>query len=446
MQSLSIAGDRDDALASIAEETIRYARTAGADQVEVGLGEERGLTVTARLRDVETIEFQDDRSIGVTVYCERRKGSASTSDFGSDAVRAAVDKALLIARETSADDCAGLAEAEHMASTFPALDVDRDWAIEIDDVRDAALAAESAALDLDSRISNSEGASVNLHRGLSVYANSHGFLGRQRRSRYSISCAVIAGQGDAMQRDYFYTSDRHPERLMPAREVGEETARRTLARLAPRKLSTRTAPVLFSPEMARGLFSHLLAAISGGPQYRRASFYLGALGEQILPHGMRIREQPLLPGGAASAAFDSEGVATSESDIVDDGVLARYLLSSYSARRLGMTTTGNAGGVHNAVVASTHAADALLSEMGTGLLVTELMGQGVNPVTGDYSRGASGFWVEQGQIAHPVAEITIAGNLRDMYRELVGVGDDVDLRGGVHCGSALVASMRIAGD
>ena len=397
MQSLTIAHGRESELAEIAEAALARARAAGAGQAEVGISEDRGLSVTARMREIETIEFQEDRSFGVTVYIDHRKGSASTSDFGREAIEAAVDKAVYIARQTSPDDCAGLADADRMASVFPDLGLDHDWDVDMDAVRAAALEAEAAALDHDPRIGNSEGAGTNLHRGLSVYANSHGFMGAQRRSRYSISCAVIAGEGEAMQRDYHYTSDRDPAALESPGAVG-------VAEL------------------------HALGA------------------QRDEPESMSIAERPFLPCAAGSAAFDAEGVATRERDIVRAGTLEGYVLSSYSARRLGLETTGNAGGVHNAVVSTTAGdLDALLAQMGSGLLVTELMGQGVNPVTGDYSRGAAGFWVEGGEIAFPVAEITIAANLVDVYRELVAVGSDVDARGNLRCGSTLVADMRIAG-
>lgn len=446
MQSLTIEPGREAALAEVAESALSRARAAGADQAEVGVSEDRGLSVTARMREIETIEFQDDRSFGITVYIDRCKGSASTSDFSRDAIEAAVDKAVYIARQTSPDECAGLADADRMATTFPDLGLDHDWELDIDAARTCALETEAAALDHDARIGNSEGAGVNLHRGLSLYANSHGFLGTQRRSRYSVSCAVIAGKGDAMQRDYHYTSARAPSGLEPHAEVGVTAARRAVARLAPRKIETQSAPVVFRADVARGLFGHLMAAISGTAQYRRASFLLDAAGKQVLPASVTIAERPFLPGAAGSTAYDAEGVATRERDIVSAGELQGYILSSYSARRLGLETTGNAGGMHNAIVSPTGGdLDALLAEMGTGLLVTELMGQGVNPVTGDYSRGATGFWVEDGALAYPVAEVTIAANLVDLYRELVAVGNDVDTRGNLRCGSTLVADMRIAG-
>ncbi|MEO0346179.1 MAG: metalloprotease PmbA [Pseudomonadota bacterium] len=446
MQSLTIANEREPALADLAQSALERARAAGAAQAEAGVSEDRGLSLTARMRDIETIEFQEDRSFGITVYIDQCKGSATTSDFGAEAIAEAVDKAVYIARQTSPDPCAGLADADRMATVFPDLGLDHDWDIDMDAAQALALETEAAALDHDARISNSEGATTNLHRGLSLYANSHGFQGTQRRSRYSLSCAVIAGDGDAMQRDYHYTSDRNPGRLETPAAVGSLAAQRTMARLKPRKIDTQSAPVVYRADVARGLFGHLLSAVSGSAQYRKASFLLDAVGQSVLPEAISIVERPFLPGAAGSTAFDAEGVATRERDIVGNGELQGYVLSSYSARRLGLETTGNAGGVHNAIVSSTAGdLDAILAQMGTGLLVTELMGQGVNTVTGDYSRGAAGFWVENGALAYPVAEITIAANLADVYRNIAAVGSDVDARGSLQCGSALVSEMRIAG-
>lgn len=438
-------GRRDlDRLVSLA---LEEARAQGASQAEVGVSLDTGLSVTVRLGEVETLEYQRDRGLGVTVYVEQHKGSASTADLGTNAVCETVRKALSIARFTAADDCAGLADAQLMAREMPDLSLAHPWDVTPEAAIEIARACEAAALATDKRIKNSEGASLGTHRGLRVYGNSHGFLGGFESTGHSVSCAVVACAGEEMQRDYWYTTARDWRELEDGAVVGRKSAERTVARLGSRKLSTRRAPVLFSPDMARGLFGHFLAAIRGGSQYRKSSFLLGAAGQQVFPSFLQILERPHIPKALASSAFDNEGVATHDRDLVRDGVLQGYLLSAYSARKLGLQTTGNAGGPHNLIVPHTgEDQPTLLRRMGTGLLVTELMGQGVNVVTGDYSRGASGFWVESGAIRHPVHEITIAGNLREMLLNIVAVGSDVDLRGGVRTGSVLVEEMTIAGD
>lgn len=430
----------------IIEQVLKRALDGGAHQAEVGVSQDIGVSVSSRMRDVETIEYQNDRGVGITVYRDHCKGSASTSDLSPTAIAEAVDKAIYIATQTEADEASGLADAALMATVFPDLKMDHAWPVDVDEMCRIALDTEAAALDSDSAISNSEGAAVNSHRSFSAYGNSHGFSASQRRSRHSISCAVIAGSGDHMERDYEYTSSRDPAALWSPERVGLQAAQSVLARMHPRKLETRTAPVIFRADAARSLFGHLFSAISGGSQYRKATFLLDAVGEQLFPTGITIDELPFLEGGLASTAYDAEGVATQARSIVDKGVLQGLILSSYSARRLGLTTTGNAGGVHNAKVRSTGGGlDSLLHSMQNGLLVTELMGQGVNAVTGDYSRGAAGFWVEQGEIAYPVSEITIAGNLRDMFAAIGAVGDDVDNRGVIQSGSVLIDAMTIAG-
>lgn len=446
MTEIRLAGDVDASASQMIEDALVRAKAGGADQAEVGVSQDVGLSVSARMRDIETIEFHNDRGFGITVYVDQCKGSASTSDYSPAAIDAAVDKALYIARQTSADEFAGLADANRMATEQPDLALDHEWDVSVDRARELALEIEAAALDADERINNSDGASIALHRGMSAYANSHGFRGSQRRSRYSMSCAVIAGSGDDMQRDYYYSSARNPRHLEAPGNIGAQAAQRTIARLKPRKIATRTAPVIFRNDIARGFIGHLLSAISGSAQYRQSSFLLDAIGNTVMPTGMSIVEQPHLAEAAGSTAYDSEGVATKDRAIVDDGVLQGYILSSYSARRLGRETTGNAGGVHNATVSST-AGDlqSLMADMGDGLLITELMGQGVNGVTGDYSRGAAGFWIENGEIAYPVSEITVAGNLRDLYQSIGAIGSDVDERGNIRCGSVLVGGMTIAG-
>ncbi len=438
-----------DALADIVREVLAEAGRFGASAAEAGISSSTGLSVTARLGDVETIEHTQDRGLGVTVYFGQRKGSASTTDFEPAAIRATVSAACGIARHTSEDDCAGLADAARMASAIPDLDLDHPWSLSAEEAIDVALQVENAARTFDRRISNSDGATVARHRGMQVYGNSHGFLGGCPGTRHEISCSVIAEQDDTMQRDYWYSVSRRPDALEAPAAIGRRAAERTVRRLGSRQISTRVAPVLFSAELATGLFRNLVAAVSGGNLYRRSSFLLDSLGRKIFPGFVRIHEQPHLPGALGSAAFDGEGVATRIRDLVAGGVLEGYVLSSYSARKLGLETTGNAGGVHNLTVDAGPDAlgfDDLLAEMGEGLLVTELMGMGVNITTGDYSRGAAGFWVANGEIAHPVEEITIAGNLRDMFSGVRQVGSDTELRGNVRCGSVLIDKMTIAGE
>src|SRR5450631_3901180 len=435
-------------LESIIERALEEARVRGASQAEAAVSQDTGLSVGVRLGEVETLEHQRDRSMGITVYFGQRKGSASTADFSSDAVRATVAKACSIARFTAEDACAGLADAALMARSPPDLDLAHPWNVTADRAIEIAKASETAALGFDSRINNSEGASVSTHQGLHVYGNTHGFVGGYPTTAHSISCVVLAGKGEDMQRDYWYSSSRDWRELDAPEAIGRESARRTIARLDPRKLATRRAPALFVPEIARGLVGHFAAAIRGSSQYRQSSFLLNSVGQQIFPSGFSIAERPHIPKAMGSAPFDDEGVATRDRELIADGILTGYILSSYSARKLGLPTTGNAGGAHNLLVAPNLAggAEALLRRLGTGLLVTELMGQGVNMVTGDYSRGAAGFWVENGSVQYPVAEITIAGNLRDMLKGIAAVGDDVDARGGTRVGSILLQEMTIAGE
>jgi PmbA protein len=426
---------------------LAEARGLGASEAEAGVSVETGLSVTARLREVETLEYQRDRGMGVTVYRGKRKGSASTGDLSASAIRDTVAKAFSIAGFTAADEAAGLPEPDTLAREFPDLDLFHPWSIDPDAARDQAIACEAAALDADPRIGNSEGATLSTHRGMRVFGNSLGFMGNTATTLHSLSCVVVAESGEEMQRDYWYSTVRDWRDLEDGVSIGKQAAARALRRLNARKLSTVTAPVLLVPELARGLFGSFLGAIRGGSQYRRASFLLDAAGEQVFPDWMQISERPHLRKALSSAAFDSEGVATRDREIVERGVLTGYVLSTYSARKLGLKTTGNAGGVHNLIVSSgSDDFDGLLRRMGRGLVVTELMGQGVNGVTGDYSRGAAGFWVENGAIAYPVHEITIAGNLREMFRNVVAVGSDVDTRGGIRTGSVLLDEMTIAGE
>ncbi len=432
---------------AIIETVLEEARRLGADAAEAALSLETGLSVNVRLGELETLEYHRDKGLGVTVYLGESKGSASSSDLSRAAIAETVRAACDIARYTGADPCHGLAPRERMAWDYPDLDLDHPWPIDAQAAIERALACESAARDFDRRIVNSEGASVSSHRGLHIYGNSHGFIGGYPSTRHSLSCSVIGEQDQAMQRDYWYSTARDPAQLLAPEEVGRIAAERTVARLGARRLGTRQAPVLFSAEMAAGLIGHFLRAIRGGALYRQASFLLDSLGQSLFPHWMQMSEQPHLPAALGSAPFDNEGVATRPRKLVDDGVLQGYVLDSYSARRLGMETTGNAGGVHNLVVEpGEQDREALLREMGSGLLVTELMGQGVNGVTGDYSRGAAGFWVEHGEIQFPVEEITIAGNLREMYRQILAVGADVNPQRNIRTGSILVQNMTIAGE
>jgi PmbA protein len=436
-------------LKSVVADALEQARAAGAAQAEADASVQKGLTVTVRLGEVDTVEYQRDRGLAVTVYFGRSKGSASTADLRPAAVRETVAKACSIARHTAADECAGLAEPEALARDVPDLQLDHPWEIEPEQAIELARSCEAAGLGCDARLQNSEGATVATHRGVRVYGNSHGFLAGYPSTSHSLSCALLAQDQGGMQRDYWYSIARNPSGLESDDSIGRRAAERALGRLGARRLSTRRAPVLFSPDMARGLIGHFLGAIRGVSQYRRSSFLLNAVGEQVFPEFLQLEERPHLLAGLASSPYDAEGVTTVDRDLIRDGILQGYILGSYSARKLGLKTTGNAGGVHNVIVrARQHTLEfaQLLAHMGTGLYVTELMGQGVNAVTGDYSRGASGFWIENGAIAHPVHEITIAGNLREMYRHTVAVGDDMDVQGAVRTGSLLIESMTIAGE
>jgi PmbA protein len=436
-------------LTDVASLALEEARRQGASESEADASVSQGLSASVRLREVDTIEYQRDRGLGVTVYFGKRKGSASTADLSAAAVRETVEKACAIARYTAEDPYAGLIEPEALARDIPDLDLDHAWNLTPQGAIELAREGEAAGLALDPRLTNSEGAAVSSQRHSGVYGNSLGFLAGYSSTSHSVSCSLIAQAGEDMQRDYWFTIARDPGELEAAESVGRAAGERALARLGARRLTTRRAPVAFTPEVARGLFRHFLGAISGPSQYRKSSFLLNAAGEQIFPSFLTMQERPHIRRGLASSPFDQEGAATRDRELVSGGVLGGYVLGSYSARRLGLTTTGNAGGIHNLIVSTTDAAlaaPAFLARLGTGLLVTELMGQGVNGVTGDYSRGASGFWVENGAIAYPVHEITIAGNLRPMYRDIVALGSDVDARGSIRTGSVLISEMTIAGE
>jgi len=444
--SLTPVADGADLLALV-EIALEEARSLGASQAEASVSVDVGLSVSVRLGEVDTVEYQRDRGMGVTVYFGTRKGSASTADLSAAALRETVGKACSIARFTSEDPCAGLADPQELATEVPDLDLSHPWDLTPERACELALECEAAALAVDPRITNSEGAGVSSHQGLRAYGNTHGFLRAYPGTVHSVSCAVLGTEGDAMERDYWYSTARDWRELEEVSSVGRVSGERAANRLGARKLGTTRAPVLFSPEVARGLIGHFIGAIRGGSQYRRASFLLDAAGQQVFPDWFSLSERPHLPRALASAPFDHEGVATRDRELVAGGVLLGYVLGSYSARKLGLRTTGNAGGNYNLIVPGRGGDfEAMLRRMDCGLLVTELMGQGVNGVTGDYSRGATGFWVEGGRIAYPVHEVTVAGNLRDIYRDIVEVGTDVDLRGGVRTGSILVGEMTIAGD
>ncbi|MDQ3228196.1 MAG: metalloprotease PmbA [Pseudomonadota bacterium] len=438
---------RLDRLAATAQALLDRCRSQGATQAEVSCSEERGLSVNVRLGAVETVESTRDRGIAVTVYFGQRKGSASTADLREESLDATVAQACAIATFTEEDPAAGLADADLMATDIRDFDTWHPWALDADRAIDLALDCENAGREFDKRIENSDGASVGSGESLSVYANTHGFVGRERDTQHSIGCALIAGRGDGMQRDGWYTTALSSDRLEAAASVGRRAAERTVARLQPRSLPTAEMPVLFSAEMARSLIGHLLGAVSGGALYRKASFLIDHAGKRIFPKWMRIEEQPFVRGGFRSSSYDAEGVATRESPLVVDGVLQRYVLGSYSARKLGLQTTGNAGGVCNLqVFANAGGLDELIAAQPRALLVTDLMGQGVNTVTGDYSRGVGGFLIEDGKISYPVDGITIAGNLKAMFAAIEALGSDVDTRSHIRTGSILVGRMTVAGE
>jgi len=434
-------------LQQLAEDVLKHANSKGATACEVDVSEGFGQSVTVRCDEVETIEFNRDKGIGITVYSGQRKGYASTSDFSAQALRETVEAALNIARFTAEDDCAGLADAALMAKDCPDLDLYHPWALSVEEAIETARRCEQAAFDASPLVSNSEGASISTQQAHFVSANSLGFMGGYPTSRHYISCSVIAGEQDAMQRDDWYTTHRDAARLDNPQQVGRIAAERAAARLGGRKVKTGEFPVIFEAPLAGGLLGSLVHAASGGALYRKSSFMIDHLGKRVMPEFVQIAERPHIPCGLGSAAFDSDGVATRDRDIVTDGILQGYFLSTYTARKLGMQTTANAGGSHNLIIQpGQYDLDGLLAQMGRGLLVTELLGHGINYVTGDYSRGAAGYWVENGKIVHPVEEITIAGNLKTMLAGIVAVGNDVQIRGTKQTGSILVDRMTVAGE
>ena len=426
---------------------IETAQKAGVT-AEVGVTKVSGLSVSTRLQEIENVEFTNDGALGISVYLGQQKGNASTSDLSEEAIKNTVEAALAIAKYTSPDDCTGLADKELMAFEAPDLALYHGASVDVEQATKLALEAEKSALEYDAKIVNSNGASFNSHTGVRVYGNTHGMLQSYLSSRYSLSCSVIGGELDQLENDYEYTVSREFDSLSPADWVGQNCAKKVIARLNPQKLTTREVPVIFLNDVATGLISHLTGAISGGSLYRKSSFLLDHLGKQVLPDWFQISERPHLLKRLASTPFDSEGVRTQDLEIIQDGVLQTYLLTSYSGRKMGMQSTGHAGGIHNWLVKPnlTGGLTALLRQMGTGLLVTDVMGQGVNIVTGDYSRGAAGFWVENGEIQYPVAEITIAGQLQDMLKNIVAVADDVEHRSNIQTGSILLDKMKISGN
>lgn len=438
---------QEQELQQAVEFALNFAKKAGAE-AEVGITKVAGLSVSSRLEQVENIEFNNDGSLGISVYLGKRKGNASTSDLQPASIQKTVEAALAIAKYTSEDDCTGLADKEMLAFDAPDLDLYHQADISVDQAVELAIEAEHYGLNTDDHIVNSEGATFNSHSGVRVYGNTHGMLQSYLSSRYSLSCSLISEYQDQLERDYEYTISREFGKLQPAKWVGEQAAIKAVERLNPQRIKTAEMPVIFYNDVATGLIGHLAAAISGGALYRKSSFLLDKLGEQILPDWFAISERPHLLRQLASSAFDSEGVITQNREIITDGVLQTYLMTSYSGRKMGLKSTGHAGGIHNWLVKPNRQGglNALLKEMGTGLLVTEMLGSAINSVTGEYSRGAAGFWVENGEIQYPVAEITIAGQLQDMYKHLVAVSDDIEYRSNIQTGSILLEKMMVSGE
>ena len=428
------------------EFALQIAKKAGAE-AEVGVTKVSGLSVSTRLMNTENIEFNNDGSLGISVYLGKRKGNASTSDLQPKSIQQAVESALGIAKYTSEDECAGLADKDLMAFDAPDLDLYHEAHISVDEAVEMAKTAEESALNVSERIVNSEGATFNSHSGVRVYGNTHGMLQSYLSSRYSLSCSVIAAYEEQLERDYEYTVSRELDALSSPIWVGQQAAIKAEDRLNPQKIATCEVPVIFYNEVATGLIGHLAGAISGGALYRKSSFLLDKLGTQVLPSWFEISERPHLRKQLASSAFDSEGVRTQDREIITDGILQTYLMTSYSGRKMGLPSTGHAGGIHNWLVKPNRSGglNTLLAEMGTGLLVTEFLGSAINPVTGEYSRGAAGFWVENGEVQYPVAEITIAGQLQEMYQQIIAVGDDIEHRSNIQTGSILLEKMKVSG-
>ncbi|NVK31952.1 MAG: metalloprotease PmbA [Gammaproteobacteria bacterium] len=432
-------------LTTIAQKVLELCKQGGATATEVNVSRGEGFTVSSRNAQVETVEHEADKSVHITLYKGQSKAAVSSTDFSDAALKRSVDKALTIAAYTAADEFAGLADPDQMATDLPDLDLYHPWDITPEQAIETAIALESAAL-ANPGITNSEGANVGTRRGETVYANSHGFVGAVQGTRHNMSCAVIAGQGEHMQRDYWYTAGRNKNDMIAAVKVGEIAARRAVERLNPRQIPTGEYRVLFDPQHARGIWRSLISALYGSALYRGSSFLIDSLGEQLFPEFITLEERPLEMGWAGSSAFDGDGVARQQRKIIENGVLTGYILSTYSGRRLGMPTTGNAGGTSNLIVdAPSESFESLLKQMDKGLLVTETMGHGGSATTGDFSTGVAGFWVENGEIQYPVSEITVAGNSREVFKRIVGVGSDVDTTGAMRTGSLLIESMAVAG-
>ena len=434
-------------LESLSDDILRRAKKAGADQAEVDIAVNKGFSVTAHGGDVETVEYNQDKSIDITVFFGKRSGSASISDVRPQAIKDAVDAACHIAKFTDEDPAAGLADKAELAFQYPDLDLSHPWQLSVEEAIKLAIECEKEAMGHDKRIISAEESTVGTIDAFDLYANSHGFVGFYPYTRHDISCVLVAKQGKDMQRDYSYSVSSNPQQLKSIADIAKDAAERTVKRLGAKRLKTMKAPVIFVAEEARGLLGHFAAAISGGSLYRKASFLLDHLDKQIFPDFVQLAEQPHLLGALGSAPFDNDGVATRANVFVQDGILRQYSLGTYSARKLGMQTTGNAGGMHNLTIKpGTKDLAALLKTMGKGLLITEMMGNGVNLITGDYSRGVGGYWVENGEIQYPVHEITVAGKLQEMYSRMREVGNDVDVRGNVRTGSILLEEMMIAGN
>ncbi|MCE2572111.1 metalloprotease PmbA [Motilimonas eburnea] len=446
MDSSRLIAQEQAQLKQAVADAVSMATKLGADQAEVAVSRQTGISVNTRMTEVENIEFNHDGALGISVYVDGRKGNSSTSDISQESIARAVQAAIEIAKHTSQDPFSGLADPELLERAPQDLDLFHPASLDPDEGLSIAKACEEIALNADSRIVNSDGASYSSHLGIKVYGNSHDYVQSYLTSRHSLSCVLIAQQGDEMQRDYSYTMARNSADLWQPEQVAKEAIERSVARLGARKIDTCSCPVLFSADSAVSLFGHLVNAISGGSLYRQSSFLLERLNTQVFPPWFNISERPHILGGLASSPYDAEGVKTQDRDIILNGDLNSYLLTSYSGRKLGMPTTGHAGGIHNWFVNSNHGdLQDMLRQLGTGLYVTELMGQGVNAVSGDYSRGAAGFWVENGEIAFPVHEVTIASNLKDMFMGIQAVGSDVDLRSSLRTGSVLIDNMKVAG-
>lgn len=434
-------------LEEITAEVLDEAKKAGATSAEISIGTGTGFSVTARLGEVETLEHQNDRSLNITVYSNTRKGSVSSTDFTQQAIKDAVTAAVAIARNSGEDSYAGLIDSKYLASDIPDLDLCHPWNISPEEAIQLTIQCEKIAVDLDPRIKNSEGATLNTYSGQHCYGNSNGFIGSWDWSTHSIDCTVIADEDGMMQRDGWYTRCRDPKDLDDIESVAEISGRRALQRLGSRKISTCSVPVIYEAPVAGGLFGSFINAISGSSQYRKSSFLLDMAGKKIFPEHISIKERPHIKKAMGSVPFDSDGMATNDRDLIKAGVLQGYVLSAYSARKLGLEPTGNAGGIHNLIIDNSDKdLQGLLKEMDKGLLITELIGFGVNQVTGDYSRGACGYWVEHGEIQYPVEEITVAGNLADMFQNIIAIGSDTDKRGNIQTGSVLLEGMTIAGN